>query len=76
MQHTISLREFATKESFKKLHLIIHQMSTLKTLLIFIKNVLQNHFRFYLLILLLHQIILHVSEKKFFKKNIKTNHDN
>ena len=32
----------ATK-SFNKLHVVIHQISTLKTLWIIIKNILQNH---------------------------------
>ena len=36
----------------------------------------QNHILFQLLILLLRQIITYVSEIAFFKKNIKTNHDN
>ena len=37
----------------------------LKNLWIFMKNVLQNHIHFDLLMLLLHQIILHVSEGIF-----------
>ena len=37
----------------------------LKNLWIFMKNVLQNHILFDLLMLLLHQIILHVSEGIF-----------
>ena len=39
---TILLREFQTNENFNKLHLIIHQILTLKTLLIF-TNLLKNH---------------------------------
>ena len=54
-----------TKENFSKLHLTIHQILTLKTFWIFIKSVLQNHSLFWLLILLLHQITLHVSERIF-----------
>ena len=45
------------------LHSIIHQILTFKTLLIFTKNVLQNHIHFWLLIIRLHQIILLVSER-------------
>ena len=40
--HTILLWKSKTKESFNKLHLIIHQILTFKTLWIFIKSVLQN----------------------------------
>ena len=39
---TILLREFQTNENFNKLHLIIHQILTLKTLLLF-TNLLKNH---------------------------------
>ena len=39
---TILLREFQTNENFNKLHLIIHQILTLKTLLIF-TNLRKNH---------------------------------
>ena len=46
-----------------ELQLIIHQILSFKTLWIFIKNVQQNHILFWGLILLLHQIILHVSER-------------
>ena len=45
------------------IQLIIHQILSFKTLWIFIKNVQQNHILFWGLILLLHQIILHVSER-------------
>ena len=38
------------------------------------KNALQNHILFTLFMLLLHQIILHVSEK-IFEKKLKTNQD-
>ena len=41
-QHTILLRKFQAKENLNKLHLIIHQILTFKTLYIFIKSVLQN----------------------------------
>ena len=46
IQHSILLCKFQTKESFNKSHLIIHQILTFKTLLIFIKNQLQNNFVF------------------------------
>ena len=58
---------FPNKLNFNKLHLIIHQVLTFKTLWIFIKSILQNHALFCLLILLLHQISPHVSEN-FFQK--------
>ena len=45
-----------------------HSLLTFKTLLIFIKNVLQNQISFQLLILLLDQIILHFSEEIFQKE--------
>ena len=48
-----------------KLHLTVHQMLYFKTLWIFIKSLLQNHILFLLLILLFHQLILHVLEKIF-----------
>ena len=48
-----------------KLHLTIHQILYFKTLWIFIKSLLQNHILFLLLILLFHQLILHVLEKIF-----------
>ena len=54
-----STRYFAMKIS--KLHLIIYQIMTFKTLWIFIKCLLQNHIPFWLLILLLHQIIIYPS---------------
>ena len=38
--------KFQTKEKFKKLHLIINQILTSKTLWIFIKSLLQNHILF------------------------------
>ena len=41
----------------------IHHFSSFKTLWIFIKSVLQNHNLFWLLILLLHQIIFYVLER-------------
>ena len=63
--HTILLWEFQTNENFNKSNLIIHQIMNFKTLWIFIKNVLQNHIIFYLLILLLLQIILYVLERIF-----------
>ena len=59
------LRKFQTTENFNKFHLIIHQMLTFKTLWIFIKTVLKSHILFWLLILLLHQIIFIVSERIF-----------
>ena len=46
-----------------ELQLIIHQILPFKTLWIFIKNVLQSHILFWWLILLLHKIIIHVSER-------------
>ena len=48
-----------------KLHLIVHQILHFKTLWIFIKSLLQNHILFLLLILLFHQMILHVLERIF-----------
>ena len=57
--------KFHTKESFNKCHLIIYQILIFKTLWIFIKSVLKNHILSRLLILLLQQIILHVSERIF-----------
>ena len=57
--------KIAQNESFNKLHLIIHQILIFKTLWIFIKNILQNQILFWWLTLLLHQIILHVSERIF-----------
>ena len=42
----IRLSSTQTNESLSKLHLIIHQILNLKTLCIFIKNVLQNHILF------------------------------
>ena len=54
--------KFQTTKNFNKLHLIIHQILTLETLLIFTKNILQNHILFEWLMLLLHEMILHVSE--------------
>ena len=41
------------------------QILSFNALRIFIKDVLENHILFWLLILLLHQIILHVSERAF-----------
>ena len=65
-----------TKENFKKLCLIIHQIFIFKTILIFIKSDLQNHIHFWLFILLLHQIIHFTFQKKYFRNNIKLNYDN
>ena len=53
------------KENFNELHLTIHQILTFKTLRMFIKSVLQNHILFWLLMLLLHQVILYVLERNF-----------
>ena len=66
-------------KSFHKLCLIIYQILAFKILWkiiikIFMKNVPINHILFRLLILLLHQIILHESES--LEKNINVNHDN
>ena len=58
------IMKFQTKENFNKLYLIIHQILTIKALQIFTKNIVQNHITF-LSLLLLHQIILQVSEKIF-----------
>ena len=63
--HIILLWKFQTNENFNKSNLIIHQIMNFKTLWIFIKNVLQNHTIFYLLILLLLQIIFYVLERIF-----------
>ena len=46
LNYTILLSKFHTNKNFNKLHLIIHQVLILKTLLIFTKNVLQNHIIF------------------------------
>ena len=48
---------------------IIHQMLTFKTLCIYIKNALQNHILFWLLTLLLYEVILHISERIFKKEH-------
>ena len=53
------------KRELNKLHIIIHQILTLKTWWIFTNCVLQKHILFWLLILPLHQIILHISERIF-----------
>ena len=53
------------KRELNKLHIIIHQILTLKTWWIFTNRVLQKHILFWLLILPLHQIILHISERIF-----------
>ena len=60
-----SLSKYLMKENFNLLRIIIHQILTLKTLCIFTKNALQGHNPFQLLMLLLHQVILHVSERMF-----------
>ena len=57
--HYLAMK-ITNKRNLKKLHLIIHQILTLKTLWIFIKSLLKKYILFRLLILLLHQIILHV----------------
>ena len=49
--------------AFCKLHLIIHQILTFKTLLIFIKSALQTHILFWLLILPFRLIIIYVLER-------------
>ena len=61
-----SMHYFIIKIS--KFHLIVYQILTLKTLLVFTKNALQNLILFYFLMLLLHQIILHVSGRIFWKE--------
>ena len=53
---------FITK-SFKKSRLIIHQILTFQTLWPFLKIILKSHFLFWLLIPLLNQIILQISER-------------
>ena len=53
------------KRELNKMHLIIHWIFTFKTSWIFINSVLQNHILFWLLIIHLHQMILHVSERIF-----------
>ena len=60
---TILLWKFQINVNLNKLHPKIDQMLTFKTLLIFTKNVLQNYILFWLLAILLHQIILHVLER-------------
>ena len=59
------LLKILNKRELIKLHVIILQILTFKTLWIFVKSILQNNILFWLLILLLHQIILHVLEKIF-----------
>ena len=58
-------QKFQTKEIFNKLDLIVYQILTFKTLWIFMKVVLLNHIVFRLLIILLHQIVFHISERIF-----------
>ena len=48
--HFVLLLKLQIKKNLNKLHIIIHQISTLKTLWIFTKNLLQNHILFKLLI--------------------------
>ena len=76
IQHAILLWKLQTEQNFNKLHLTIHQILTFKTLWIFIKSVLQNSILFWLLILLLHQIVLHVSEWNLLENIKKVSHDN
>ena len=52
-------------ENFSKLHLMIHQILTFKTLMNLYKNVLPKHIRFKRLIQLLPHIIFYISEKLF-----------
>ena len=40
------IMKFQTNENFNKLHLIIHQILTIKALQIFTKNIVQNHITF------------------------------
>ena len=56
------VKKIPIKKNFNKLHLIVHQILTLKTLSIFIKSVLQTYILFWLLILL-HQIVLYILER-------------
>ena len=65
----IFLLKIPNKRELQKLYLIIHQILTFKTLWVFIKSVLQSCILFWLLILLLHQIIPHVLERIFQKEN-------
>ena len=76
IQHAILLWKLQTEQNFNKLHLTIHQILTFKTLWIFIKSVLRNSILFWLLILLLHQIVLHVSEWNLLENIKKVGHDN
>ena len=76
IQHAILLWKLQTEQNFNKLHLTIHQILTFKTLWIFIKSVLQISILFWLLILLLHQIVLHVSEWNLLENIKKVSHDN
>ena len=59
---------------------IIHQILTLKTLLIFLKSVLQNHILFWLLVLFLRHIVLYVKDQGEKQKKVieinKTELDN
>ena len=59
---------------------IIHQILTLKTLLIFLKSVLQNHILFWLLVLFLPHIVLYVKDQGEKQKKVieinKTELDN
>ena len=70
--HFFSMK-FQTNENFNKLLLIIHQILTFRTLWIYIKTCTAKLFQ--LLMLLLYQIILYVSERIFWKE-YKTNHEN
>ena len=76
IQHAILLWKLQTEQNFNKLHLTIHQILTFKTLWIFIKSVLRNSILFWLLILILHQIVLHVSEWNLLENIKKVSHDN
>ena len=62
------------KRTLTNIEQILHQILTFKTLWIFIKSVLQNHIPFWLLILILHQIIF-MFQTESFRENIKTNHE-
>ena len=76
IQHAILPWKLQTEQNFNKLHLTIHQILTFKTLWLFTKSVLRNSILFWLLILLLYQIVLQVSEWNLLENIKKVSHDN
>ena len=75
IQHAILPWKLQTEQNFNKLHLTIHHIDFQDFMTLY-KKCASKLYSLWLLILLLHQIVLHVSEWNLLENIKKVSHDN